>query len=170
LHTPHGKKNHKIERTSDPKKSRDYQAPALYTGIFYILLVAWTVFCVILIGSRATQAGWPVGQLLIIGFVLAYTWYFSLGISYKISLGDDGLVFLTSFRKILKMSAGEIETMEGPHFPIGFIRFRLKREKAYLFSLINDKNLKRILSRIRSLNPDIKLKGLMIPVADRIDS
>lgn len=134
------------------------------------MLVSWTIVCVMLIGSKAIQAGWPLGQLLMVAFVLAYTWYFSLGISYKISMGDDGLVFLTSFRRILKISTGEIETIEGPHFPIGFIRFRLPREKAYLFSLINDKNLQRILSRIRSSNTDIKLKGLILPVTDHIDS
>ena len=124
----------------------------------------------VLIGSKAAKIGWPLGQLLIIAFVLAYTWYFSLGISYKIGVEDNGLVFLTSFRRVLKVNAGEIETVEGPHFLIGFIRFRLEREKAYLFSLINDKSLQRVLSLIRSFNPEVKFKGLMAPFEDRINS
>jgi hypothetical protein len=53
--------------------------------------------------------------------------------------------------------------VEGPRLailPYGFIRFRLEREKAYLFCLITDKNLQRILKALRQMNSGIELKGL----------
>jgi hypothetical protein len=67
---------------------------------------------------------------------------------------------LTSFRRILRVDSRKMELIEGPHLPIGFIRFRLEREKAYLFCVVKDKTLQQILSRIREVNPDIKFKGL----------
>jgi hypothetical protein len=61
-----------------------YQAPIVFVGLFYTLLVVWSVVCALLIGSKNIKAGWPAGQILMIAFVLVYTWYFSLGIVYKI--------------------------------------------------------------------------------------
>ncbi len=53
--------------------------------------------------------------------------------------------------------------VEGPRFaflPYGFIRFRLEREKAYLFCCITDEELQRILKTMKTNNSDIKFKGL----------
>jgi hypothetical protein len=55
-----------------------------------------------------------------------------------------------------------MELIEGPHLPIGFIRFRLEREKAYLFCVAKDKELQKILFAIRKANPDIKFKNLTL--------
>ena len=44
--------------------------------------------------------------------------------------------------------------------PFGFIRFRLEREKAYLFIRITDESLQNILAVIKKNNPGIKFKGL----------
>ena len=121
----------------DPKattKSHVYQAPVLYLAIFYVLLAAWAIVC--------------------------YTCYFSVAISYKIEVWDDGDIRLTSFRKTIDTHAEEIPIVEGPHFPVGFTRFRLEREKAYLFCLTNNEVFKKILSVIRNANPDIKFKNL----------
>lgn len=143
------------------KKSYVYQAPLLYVAIFYVLLAAWALVCVTSLGSSLNK--WGVGnlfQLFMIAFVLFMTCYFSVAISYRIEVGDEGSIQLTSFRRIIKTCAEEIPLVEGPHFPIGFIRFRLEREKAYLFCLVNNESLKEVLSVIRAANPHMKLKGL----------
>ena len=138
-----------------------YQAPTLYVAIFYVILAAWAVVCVTVLGSGFnTWSLANVFQLFIIAFVLFYTCYFSVAISYKIEVGDKGSIQLTSFRGIIQTRAEEIPLIEGPHFPIGFIKFRLEREKAYLFCLVNNTSLQKVLSVIRAENPQIKLKGL----------
>lgn len=145
------------------KKIQIYEAPILYAGIFYFMLAVWTAICVFLLGTKAIKVGWPLGQLLMIAFVLAYTWYFSMGISYKIYVDADGNIELKSFRRIIRVNAKEIEMAEGPRFaivPFGFIRFRLQREKAYLFVLITDEALRTVLDTIRRANPEMKFKGL----------
>jgi len=155
----------RVMKKKKPAKNNNliYEPPVLYPGLFYFLLATWTVVCIVLLGSRALKTGWPIGQLLMIAFVLAYTWYFSLGISYKITLYPDGTIELTSFRRKITVKAGDISMAEGPRFaiiPFGFIRFRLEREKAYLFIRITDEPLQKILAVIRRKNPEIKFKGL----------
>ena len=97
-----------------------------------------------------------------IAFMLVYTWYFSLGIYYRISVDDNGEIQLTSLRRITEVHARQIETIEGPRFglPIGFIRFRLEREKDYLFCMVTDSVLQQVLKIIRRASPDMKLKSL----------
>lgn len=143
------------------KKSYVYQAPLLYVAIFYVLLAAWALVCVTSLGLSLNK--WGVGnlfQVFMIAFVLFMTCYFSVAISYRIEVGDEGSIQLTSFRRIIKTCAEEIPLIEGPHFPIGFIRFRLEREKAYLFCLVNNESLKKVLSVIKAENPQMKLKKL----------
>jgi hypothetical protein len=95
-------------------------------------------------------------------FIIAMTWYFSMGISYRVNVEEDGTVQLTSFRKVLKVHSQKMELIEGPHLPIGFIRFRLEREKAYLFCVVKNRELQKILLAIRKANPDIKFKNLTL--------
>jgi hypothetical protein len=152
--------NRKIHKEN---RKHVYEAPVIYPGLFYFMLAVWTVICVFLMGSKALKMGWPLGQLLMIAFVLAYTWYFSLGISYRIMVDSDGNIELTSFRRQINVNAKTIELAEGPRFaivPFGFIRFRLEREKTYLFVLITDEALQRVLTAIRRANPEMKFKGL----------
>ena len=144
-------------------KELNYEPPVLYAVLFYTLLVAWTAVCVVVLGSKTLKTGWPLGQLLMIAFVIAYTWYFSLGISYKITVYSDGKIELTSFRRKITVTAGDISMAEGPRFapiPFGFIRFRLEREKAYLFIRITDESLQKVLAVIRKRNPEMKFKRL----------
>jgi len=138
-----------------------YQAPIIYLGIFYAALVAWTVICILFIGFKMSQWAWGNAiQLFMIAFIIGMTWYFSMGISYRVNMEKDGTLRLTSFRRVLRVNARKMELIEGPHLPIGFIRFRLEREKAYLFCVVKDKPLQQILSRIREINPNIKFKSL----------
>jgi hypothetical protein len=130
---------------------------------FYLLLVAWTIICILLIGFKVTQSEWSnLFQLFMFAFIIAMTWYFSMGISYRVNVEEDGTVQLTSFRRILRIHSQKMEIIEGPHLPIGFIRFRLEREKAYLFCVIKNKELQKVLLAIRKSNPDIKFKNLRI--------
>jgi len=152
-----------MKKSKISKRDFRYQAPLTFVGLFYAALVAWTVLCVWLIGSKTLSTGWPLGQLLMIGFVLAYTWYFSLGISYEISIENGGTIKMNSFRRVLSLNAQDISLVEGPRLavmPYSFIRFRLKREKAYLFACITDDEIQRILKNMQKKNPEIKLKGL----------
>jgi len=152
-----------MKKSKISKRDFRYQAPLTFVGLFYAALIGWTVLCVWLIGSKTLSTGWPLGQLLMIGFVLAYTWYFSLGISYEISIETGGNIKMTSFRRVLSLNAQDISLVEGPRLaviPYSFIRFRLKREKAYLFACITDDEIQRILKIMQKKNPEIKLKGL----------
>jgi len=144
-------------------EAQRYQAPMIYMGIFYAMLVAWTITCIVLIGFKLTQSEWGnLFQLFMIAFIIAMTWYFSMGISYRVNVEEDGTIQLTSFRRILRVHSRKMELIEGPHLPIGFIRFRLEREKAYLFCVIKNKELQKILLAIRKANPDIKFKNLTL--------
>ena len=132
-------------------------------GLFYLLLLLWTVVCVVMIGSKTLSAGWPLFQLLMIAFVLGYTWFFSLGISYRIYINEKGMTELTSFRRVLSVKADAISLVEGPRLafiPYSFIRFRLEREKAYLFCRITDDDLQQVLKKMRLTNREIKFKGV----------
>lgn len=130
-------------------------------GLFYAVLTAWTAICVPLLGAKAIRSEWAnLMQWVMIGFVLGYTWYFSLAISYKIKADDDGVVELKSFRRELKLHAREISMLEPPHLPVGFFKFRLAREKAYLFCTVNNPDLQQVLKLIKSANPDVKIKGI----------
>ena len=150
-----------IQKSPDTTKTYIYQAPTIYMTAFYVLLVAWTIICILLIGFKVSQSEWGNAiQLFMIAFIIAMTWYFSMGISYRVNLEEDGTLRLTSLRRILRVDCRKMELIEGPHLPIGFIRFRLEREKAYLFGVVKDKTLQQILSRIRGVNPDIKFKSL----------
>jgi hypothetical protein len=148
----------------DPKattKSSVYQAPTLYVAIFYVLLAAWAIACLIFLGASFNKWGLAnFFQLFMFAFVLFYTCYFSAAISYKIEVGEQGDIRLTSFRRIINTHAEKIPLIEGPHLPVGFIRFRLEREKAYLFCLTHNAFLKTVLSAIKSANSDIKFKRL----------
>jgi len=146
-----------------PHKHCVYQSPVLFVGIFFGLLIAWTVICLLLIGSIGFSPGWPLARALMITFIMGYSWYFSLAISYKISITEDGDIELTSFRRVIRVQAEEIGMVEGPKWALiayGFIRLRLEREKAYLFSCTTDEEIQKILNIMREVNEDMVFKGL----------
>jgi hypothetical protein len=152
-----------IQKSPDLTTTFVYQAPRIYVAFFYLLLVAWTIICILLIGFKVSQSEWGNAvQLFMIAFIIAMTWYFSMGISYRVNLEKDGTLRLASFRRILRIDSRKMELIEGPRLPIGFIRFRLEREKAYLFCVVKNKELQEILLAIRNANPDIKFKNLRV--------
>ena len=149
----------KPEKTDS--KSYVYQASLLFVGTFYLVLAAWAVFCVVFLESVFSRLGLSVlFGLFMIAFILLTMCYFSLAFAYKIEVWVDGSFRLTSIRKTFDANAEDIPYIEGPQIPIGFIRFRLEREKGYLFAVVNNASLKKVLSVIRSANPDIRFKHL----------
>ena len=129
----------------------------VFVALFYLSLLAWTVLSVFYMGTK----GWVNWfQLFMVAFILVMTWYFSLGISYKVGINEDGKLELFSFRRLISTHSTKIPMVEGPHLPLGFIRFRLEREKAYLFGVPKNRDLQQILSIILKTNPEIRFKNL----------
>ena len=144
-------------------ETHEYQSPMIYVGVFYTALIAWTIACVLFISIKVIRS--ELGStfnLFMIAFIIGMTWYFSMGISYRVFIEEDGTLRFTSFRRVLRIDSKEMELVEGPHLPIGFIRFRVGREKAYLFCKVKNKKLQEILLAIRNKNPDIQFKNLNI--------
>jgi hypothetical protein len=140
-----------------------YQAPGIFVGIFYTALVAWTLACIFLIGFKVIRSEWgDLFQLFMIAFIIAMTWYFSMGVFYRVQVEEDGAFQLTSLRRILRIHSGKMALIEGPHFPIGFIRFRSESEKVYLFCVVKNAELQKILLALWKANPDLKFKNLRL--------
>ncbi len=148
-----------IKKSLDSTKTFVYRAPLIYVGLFYLVLLAWTVISVLYIGAKE-WINWT--QLFMVAFIFVMTWYFSMGISYKVEINDDGKLELFSFRRLISTHSTKIAMVEGPYLPLGFIRFRLEREKAYLFGVPRNRDLQKVLSVIRKTNPDIKFKNLTL--------
>src|SRR5512147_801028 len=128
--------------SQDSKKHHVYQAPIIYLVFFYLILSTWTIVSVLLLGLKYGQSGRAdLTQFLMIAFIFAMTWYFSLGIFYRIQIEENGNIELISFRRVIRTHPQKMELVEGPLFPIGFVRFRLEREKAYLFCLAKNEDL-----------------------------
>ncbi len=132
-------------------------------GIFYLVLLVWTGICLFLMGTIEFRFGWPLSRIIMIAFVMIYAWYFSLAISYKIGITRRGDIELTSFRRVVRVNAVVIGMVEGPKWailPFGFVRFRLEREKAYLFCHTSDPDFEKLIKIMKSANPEIVLKGV----------
>ena len=150
-----------ISESSD--ESFFYHSPVIFIGIFYLVLLIWTGICLLLMGSIEFSFGWPLARLIMIAFVMVYTWYFSLAISYKIGITEKGDIELTSFRRVVRVNAEVIGMVEGPKWaiiPYGFVRFRLEREKAYIFCCITNADFKQFMQIMKSANPEMVLKGI----------
>ena len=140
-----------------------YHSPIIFVGIFYLVLMVWTGICLFLMGTIEFRFGWPLARILMIAFVMVYAWYFSLAISHKIGITGPGDIVLTSFRRVVRVNAKVIGMVEGPKWailPYGFVRFRLEREKAYLFCHISDPDFEKLIQIMKTANPDMILKGV----------
>ena len=152
-----------MSKSATPSKIYIYQSPVFFVGIFFGLLIVWTVICLLLIGSIGFSPGWSFARSLMVLFIMAYTWYFSLAISYKVSITPNGDLELTSFRRVIRVHAEVIGMVEGPKWALikyGFIRLRLEREKAYVYACITDEDIQKILKIMREVNEDVIFKGL----------
>ena len=83
-------------------------------------------------------------------------YYFSTAISHKIEVWGNGKIQLTSLRKVITTKAEDIAYMQGPQIPIGFIKMRLEKEKAFLFAKMGTPSLNKVLKTIKTADPGIK--------------
>jgi len=138
-----------------------YQAPSPFIIALCAFLLGWTVVCISLINSILEEGGSSgVLPLFMIGFILCYMWFFTLSICFRIEMGDGGEIRLKSLRRTIRTNANEIAMIEFPKVGLGFVRFRLEREKVYLFCIPGNASFKEILSVIRNANPQINFKNL----------
>lgn len=138
-----------------------YRTPAALTRGFYALLGVWTLACLALFAVRGAVLDWSnYGQWAMIGFVMAYTWYWSLGVFHTLRLDDQGRLHLTSPRRALVVDLEDIGLVEGPLLPLGFVRLRLAREKAYVLCRAGDPELSRLLLGLKNANPVLKFKHI----------
>ena len=136
-----------------------YRAPRVFLAVFYALLAAWTIGFVPLALSKALVVN--VTFLVMVVFFTAYSWYWSLGISYVIEARADGSMQFVSARRRILTRAGEVARVQGPSLPIGvgFLRFGLEGETVYVFYVENT-GIRTILSEMLAANPEIRFKGL----------
>lgn len=135
-----------------------YRAPSWFVASFYGVLAAWTAVSIPFIGAQARAGGGDLLWFFMIAFVLAYSWYFSLRISYRVEVDSNDVVRLTSYGRVLVLESRQIQAVEGPVLPVGFLRLRLEREKAYVFCVATDRDLGEIIRRIAAANPEVKVK------------
>ena len=139
----------------------DYYTPAGLVRGFYGLLGAWTLACLGLFVVRGSVLDWSnYGQWAMIGFVMAFTWYWSLGVFHYAHLDDQGRLHLVSLRRALVLDVEQVGLVEGPLLPLGFVRLRLAREKAYLLCRAGDPDLSRLIHGLRAVNPGLKFKHI----------
>jgi branched-chain amino acid transport system substrate-binding protein len=87
-----------------------YRTPAALTQGFYALLGVWTLACLALFAIRGAVLDWSnYGQWAMIGFVMAYTWYWSLGVFHTLRLDDQGR--LPVAERIARRLAGQKEVV-----------------------------------------------------------
>lgn len=150
-------KNREWERA---KGELSYSASPFALWVFYSLLFAWTAVSIGFIWAKGQEGvASDLLWLAMIAFVLGFTWYFSLGISYRTQMDPDGSLSLTSFRRVVRISPADIKQVEPPFFPWGFMRFKLEREKLYVFCSLTNETLREIIRRAMELNPEIKIKS-----------
>ncbi|MEW6668119.1 MAG: hypothetical protein AB1512_23140 [Thermodesulfobacteriota bacterium] len=141
------------------KSVRSYQAPVALVAAFYLLLIAWTIVSILFLAAKAARSELrDAFQWAMIAGIFGFTWYFSLGLFYRITLDPDGSIRLKGVRRGLTIRPREIEAVEGPYLPIGFVRLKAGRERLYLFCSVRNADLLAILKRIGEINPDIRFK------------
>jgi hypothetical protein len=137
-----------------------FQASWLFVAVFYGLLLIWTAGTAPLIVQKFRQGGFSGDWLFagMIGFFYVYTWYWSLGLIYRIALDAEGRIELRSLRRKLALSTQEVRIIEGSKFAggFGFVRMKLPRESVYLFCHRLEGTLVGILREIRKRNPLIR--------------
>jgi hypothetical protein len=139
------------------ESQQTFKAPLVYVVLFYLLLLAWTVGSLPIVYDKFRTIGFGTVWIYasMIAFVYAYTWYWSLGIFYRISLDGEGLVTMKSLRRELQVSVKQIARIEGSHLPrgFGFVKLKLSRESGYLFCHTMTGELEVILKGIKKRNP-----------------
>ena len=136
-----------------------YRAPVIYIVVFYVLLLAWTGASLPMVQRKfASITANEVRPLLygfMVAFVYGFTWFWSLGVFYRLSLDAEGGVAMKSLRRTRRLEAREISRVEGSHLPgsFGFVTIKLPRERCYLFCFQKDAVLEAIVGELKRRNP-----------------
>ncbi len=151
-------------RTTEAHEGRPaarYETPIGWVLAFHAGVLVWAVSCGIVLGIRLGSS-WNPGalQFAMVVFVLGYTPYFSAGVAYRAEVLPGGALRLVSLRRTLTVSPREIAAVEGPPLVVGFVRFRLTREKAYLLGSKDHPGIQAVISALVAENPDLKRKGV----------
>lgn len=144
--------------TTHQEKTTEFSVPPAYAVVFYLLLLAWTLLSVPLVWNKfqaieRTQTVVIYGAM--VAFVFFYTWFWSLGIFYRIAMDGEGNVTMKSIRRELRVSAMLITQAEGSKFPnsFGFIKLKLPKERAYIFCLRKTPAVEELLRGMKRVNP-----------------
>ena len=142
----------------DEKTAMEFRAPAGYPAFFYLLLLAWTAGSLPLVYQKFQTGMFFGSQWLYAGmvaFVYVFTWFWSLGIFYRVSLDSEGNLTMKSIRRELQVSVKQVSRVEGSRFPhsFGFVKMKLPKESGYIFCLRKTDELEAVLQRIKFLNP-----------------
>jgi hypothetical protein len=141
------------------KGDRSYQAPGAFVAAFYILLCAWTAVSIFFLAGKAARSELSdVLQWVMIAAIFGFTWYFSLGLFYRVRMAPDGSLHLKGVRRGFTVHPRQIEIVEGPYLPIGFVRFKSGKERLYLICQVRNADLQAILKRVGEINPDVRFK------------
>jgi hypothetical protein len=142
----------------DRRNTEEFSVQTGYMVSFYLLLLAWTVGSLPLVWNKfqslaASRTLVIYGAMVV--FVYVYTWFWSLGIFYRIGMDSEGNVTMKSIRRELRVSARQISRAEGSRFPhsFGFIKLKLPKESGYIFCLRKDEAIERFLQGIKRQNP-----------------
>lgn len=133
-----------------------------FVAVFYAALCAWTAVAAAYLGPEVIAGAWPIGRLLMMAFIIGFTWYFSLGIIYRVCLAE-GRVNMVSLRRRISVAASDIAQIEGPRLailPVGFLRIRIPGEKLYLFCRFASKDLSAMIGEIKRVNKQLTIKFL----------
>ena len=141
----------------DQKTTQEFKVRTGYVAVFYLLLLAWTVGSLPLVYQKfqtITSRSLLI-YAVIVAFVYVYTWFWSLGIFYRISLNNEGKMTMKSIRRELQISAKQISRVEGSRFPhsFGFVKMKLPKESGYIFCLRKTDEFEELLQEIKRLNP-----------------
>ena len=138
-----------------------YLAPLAWVGGFYLIVAVWAVVCAAFLVVRIVYQGFADAfQLFMVAFVTGFTFYFSLGIAYWVGIDEHGSLRFRSIRGESRVPPQDVEALEGPPLAVGFVRFRLPREKLYLFCAPANPAFREVVAALRRANPGLRLKRL----------
>jgi hypothetical protein len=138
------------------QRSTIYQAHRGIISVFYTVLAVWTLISVPLLIEKAPRIDTLL--LIMITFVISFTWYWSLGLVYGIEITEnDQTITLKSFRGKVEYKLGDLRRIEAPpsRIEIGFLRFRFAKSSHYTF--YNHSHILRgMLKNLRNQKPTIQ--------------
>jgi len=142
----------------DQPKTEEFSVQTAYVAAFYLLLMIWTAVSLPLVLRKLQTLSATANMVFygaMIAFVYVYTWFWSLGIFYRVSIDGEGGVAMKSLRRELTVSSLQISQVEGSRFPnsFGFIKLKLPKERAYIFCLRKTGEMERVLAGMKKANP-----------------